>query len=99
MDSDAIQPMGRDAHIEIFHAFSSGQSPHTRNVAPTQFKAKLDEPTLLIDSTSKQKNEQFPSYKAYPPDVDLTAPLVYVNCAVVENDEEPSASASVKGQA
>jgi hypothetical protein len=29
------------------------------NVAPTQFKAKLDEPTLLIGSTSKQKNEQY----------------------------------------
>ena len=48
-------------------------------MAPTSFKARLDEPVLAVDPTSDQKSEQLPTYNAYSRDGDVTAPLVYVN--------------------
>jgi N-acetylated-alpha-linked acidic dipeptidase len=48
-------------------------------VAPTRFKAALQEPTLAADPTSGQRSEQLPTYNAYSIDGDVTAPLVYVN--------------------
>ncbi len=67
-------------------------------IAPTRFVAKLDEPALSIDPTSKQKNEQLPAYNAYSPDGNVTAPLVYMNYGVVEDYEELALhGVSVKG--
>ena len=48
-------------------------------VAPTRFRAALQEPALSADPTSGQRNEQLPTYNAYSIDGDVTAPLVYVN--------------------
>jgi N-acetylated-alpha-linked acidic dipeptidase len=90
---------GWDAHIEIFQVlFPTPKSRLLEMVAPTRFIAKLDEPALSIDPTSKQKNEQLPTYIAYSPDGDVTAPLVYVNYCVVEDYEELARhGVSVKG--
>lgn len=52
------------------------------------YRAKLEEPALKEDKTSRQKNEQLPSYNAYSADGDVTAPLVFVNRGVPADYEE-----------
>ncbi len=74
---------GWDAKIEQFDALIP--TPKTRLVelvAPTRFKAKLEEPAVPGDPTSSQRSEQLPSYNAYSADGDVTGPLVYVNYGV-----------------
>ena len=74
---------GWDAKIEQFDALVP--TPKTRLVelvAPTRFKAKLEEPAVPGDPTSSQRSEQLPSYNAYSADGDVTGPLVYVNYGV-----------------
>src|SRR5206468_7017622 len=67
-------------------------------VAPTTFKAKLGEPTVGVDPTSSQHNEQLPTYNAYSIDGDVTGPLVFVNYGVPADYEELERhGVSVKG--
>jgi N-acetylated-alpha-linked acidic dipeptidase len=71
---------GFDAHIETFDVlFPTPKDRLLEAVAPTQFRAKLQEPVLAVDPTSNQTSEQLPTYNAYSIDGDVTAPLVYVN--------------------
>jgi N-acetylated-alpha-linked acidic dipeptidase len=80
---------GWDAKIEEYHVlFPTPKERVVELVAPTRFVAKLDEPPLSEDPTSKQKNEQLPSYNAYSIDGDVTGPLVYVNYGVPADYEE-----------
>src|SRR5207253_8575881 len=60
---------GLDANIETFNVlFPTPKERIVEMVAPTQFRAKLEEPTLAIDPTSGQKSEQLPTYNAYSAD-------------------------------
>jgi N-acetylated-alpha-linked acidic dipeptidase len=62
------------------------------------FRAELEEPTVAVDPTSNQKAEQLPTYNAYSPDGDVTAPLIYVNYGVTEDYEQLARyGISVKG--
>ena len=71
---------GYDAHIETFDVlFPTPKERVLEMVAPTRFKAKLQESALSVDPTSGQTAEQLPTYNAYSIDGDVTAPLVYVN--------------------
>jgi N-acetylated-alpha-linked acidic dipeptidase len=71
---------GLEAEIETFDVlFPTPKTRLVELVAPTSFKARLDEPVLALDPTSDQKSEQLPTYNAYSRDGDVTAPLVYVN--------------------
>ncbi len=90
---------GWDAHIEEFQVlFPTPKLRLLEMVAPTQFTAKLEEPAVDVDPTSKQKDEQLPTYNAYSPDGDVTAPLVYVNYGLVSDYEELARhGVSVKG--
>jgi N-acetylated-alpha-linked acidic dipeptidase len=90
---------GWDAHIEEFEVlFPTPKLRLLEMVAPTQFTAKLEEPAVAVDPTSKQKDEQLPTYNAYSPDGDVTAPLVYVNYGLVADYEELARhGVSVKG--
>jgi N-acetylated-alpha-linked acidic dipeptidase len=90
---------GWDAHIEEFQVlFPNPKLRLLEMVAPTQFTAKLEEPAEAVDPTSKQKDEQLPTYNAYSPDGDVTAPLVYVNYGLVADYEELARhGVSVKG--
>jgi N-acetylated-alpha-linked acidic dipeptidase len=90
---------GWDAHIEEFEVlFPTPKLRLLEMVAPTQFTAKLEEPAVAADPTSKQKDEQLPTYNAYSPDGDVTAPLVYVNYGLVADYEELARhGVSVKG--
>ena len=80
---------GYETQIEEFHVLFP--TPRTRlleMVAPTRFRAFLEEPTLPEDATSSQKDEQLPTYNAYSVDGDVTGELVYVNYGVSGDYEE-----------
>jgi N-acetylated-alpha-linked acidic dipeptidase len=90
---------GWDAHIEEFQVlFPTPKLRLLEMVAPTQFTAKLQEPAVAVDPTSNQQDEQLPTYNAYSPDGDVTAPLVYVNYGLVADYQELARhGVSVKG--
>ncbi|HZC43265.1 MAG TPA: transferrin receptor-like dimerization domain-containing protein, partial [Acidobacteriaceae bacterium] len=87
---------GWDAHIETFQVLFP--APKTRLFEMGNFRAKLDEPAIAVDPTSDQKDEQLPTYNAYSPDGDVTAPLVYVNYGLIEDYKQLARyGISVKG--
>jgi N-acetylated-alpha-linked acidic dipeptidase len=90
---------GFDAHIENFDVlFPTPKERIVELVAPTKFRAKLQESVLPVDPTSNQTPEQLPTYNAYSVDGDVTAPLVYVNYGNREDYEElDRMGISVKG--
>src|SRR6185437_7505564 len=90
---------GWDAHIETFDVlFPTPKLRVLEMVAPTHFTAQLREPPVPADPTSSQQSEQLPTYNAYSPDGDVTAPLVYVNYGVPEDYETlERLGVSVKG--
>jgi N-acetylated-alpha-linked acidic dipeptidase len=90
---------GLDAQIETFNVlFPTPKERIVEMVAPTQFRAKLEEPTLAVDPTSGQKSEQLPTYNAYSIDGDVTAPLVFVNYGLTKDYERlDRLGISVKG--
>ena len=90
---------GLDAHIETFDVlFPTPKQRQLELVAPTHFTARLEEPTVAVDPTSSQHNEQLPGYNAYSIDGDVTAPLVYVNFGVpADYDMLDRMGVSVKG--
>ena len=90
---------GLDAHIETFNVlFPTPKVRLLEMTEPTKFTAKLEEPALAMDPTSNQKAEQLPTYNAYSPDGDVTAPLVFVNYGLPEDYEKlERLGVSVKG--
>jgi N-acetylated-alpha-linked acidic dipeptidase len=90
---------GWDAHIETFQVlFPTPKFRLLEMVAPTRFVAQLREPVVPGDPTSYQQKEQLPTYNAYSPDGDVTAPLVYANYGVPEDYEQlERMGISVKG--
>jgi len=90
---------GWDAKIEQFDVlFPTPKTRLVELVAPTRFKAKLEEPAVPGDPTSSQRSEQLPSYNAYSADGDVTGPLVYVNYGVPADYERlERLGVSVKG--
>ena len=78
-----FKSFGLDAQIETFDVlFPTPRERVVELVAPTAFRAKLQEPPVPGDPTSSQQAEQLPTYNAYSIDGDVTAPLVYVNYGV-----------------
>ena len=94
-----FKEFGLDAHIETFNVlFPTPKVRVLEMVEPTKFTAKLEEPALAVDPTSNQKSEQLPTYNAYSPDGDVSAPLVYVNYGLPEDYEKlDRLGVSVKG--
>ncbi len=87
---------GWDAHIETFDVLFP--TPKARLLEMGSFRATLEEPTIPVDPTSNQKDEQLPTYNAYSPDGDVTAPLIYVNYGLVDDYEQLARyGISVKG--
>src|ERR1043166_3577408 len=80
---------GWDAQIERFDVlFPTPKERVLEMTEPTRFVAKLDEPIVQVDPTTRQKSEQLPSYNAYSIDGDVTAPLVYANYGRVEDYDQ-----------
>jgi N-acetylated-alpha-linked acidic dipeptidase len=96
---DQFKSYGWDAHIENFDVlFPTPVDRVVELVAPTTFKASLQETPLSGDPTSSQQAEQLPSYNAYSVDGDVTGPLVFVNYGVPADYEElEQHGVSVKG--
>ena len=94
-----LRQWGWDAHIESFDVlFPTPKDRVVELVAPTHFKATLEEPTVASDPTSDQHAEQLPPYNAYSVDGDVTAPLVYVNYGTPADYEQlDRLGISVKG--
>ena len=90
---------GLDAHIENFEVlFPTPKERRVEMLEPTRFVATLEEPTVAVDPTSSQHDEQLPTYNAYSIDGDVTAPLVYVNYGIPEDYEQlERLGISVKG--
>ena len=90
---------GWDAQIERYDVlFPTPKERVLELVAPTRFKASLEEPELPVDPTSGQKSEKLPPFNAYSIDGDVTGPLVYVNYGRPEDYEElERRGVSVKG--
>jgi len=96
---DQFRSYGWQADIEQFDVlFPTPRERVLEMVAPTQFKANLDETTIDVDPTSGQHDEQLPPYVAYSADGDVTGPLVFVNYGVPADYEElDRRGISVKG--
>jgi N-acetylated-alpha-linked acidic dipeptidase len=96
---DQFKSYGWDTHIENFDVlFPTPVERVVELVAPTAFKASLQETALPNDPTSGQQAEQLPSYNAYSVDGDVTGPLVFVNYGVpADYDELAQRGISVKG--
>ncbi|HEX5410350.1 MAG TPA: M28 family metallopeptidase [Terriglobia bacterium] len=94
-----FKEFGLDAHMETFYVlFPTPKERKVEMVAPSQFVAKLQEPTMPGDPTSDQHATQLPTYNAYSIDGDVTAPLVYVNYGVPSDYKMlESLGISVKG--
>src|SRR3989449_810079 len=94
-----FKSFGLDARIETFDVlFPTPKERVVELVAPTTFRAKLQEPPVPGDPTSSQQAEQLPTYNAYSIDGDVTAPLVYVNYGVPADYERLARlGVSVKG--
>jgi len=94
-----MKEFGLDARIESFDVlFPTPKERALELVAPTRFTAKLQEPTVAVDPTSSQHEEQLPTYNAYSIDGDVTAPLVYVNYgAPADYEQLDRLGISVKG--
>jgi len=96
---DQFKSYGWDAHIENFDVlFPTPVERVVELLAPTTYKASLQETALPGDPTSNQQSEQLPSYNAYSVDGDVTGPLVFVNYGVPADYEElEQRGVSVKG--
>src|SRR6202795_2597753 len=80
---------GWDAHIENFDVlFPTPVERVVELVAPTTFRASLQETAISLDPTSNQQSEQLPSYNAYSIDGDVSGPLVFVNYGVPADYDE-----------
>jgi N-acetylated-alpha-linked acidic dipeptidase len=96
---ERFRAWGLDARIETFQVlFPTPLERRVELLAPTRYVASLREPALREDPTSNQQSEQLPTYNAYSPDGDVTAPLVYVNYGVpADYDRLERLGVSVKG--
>jgi N-acetylated-alpha-linked acidic dipeptidase len=94
-----LRGWGLEARIETFQVlFPTPRERMVQLVAPGHFAAGLREPAVKGDPTSAQQSEQLPTYNAYSPDGDVTAPLVFVNYGVPEDyDRLQRLGISVKG--
>jgi N-acetylated-alpha-linked acidic dipeptidase len=90
---------GWDAQIERFDVlFPTPKERLLELVAPTSYRAKLQEAVASGDPTTNQQSEQLPTYNAYSGEGDVTGPLVYVNYGIPADYEElDRRGISVKG--
>ncbi len=95
-----FQEWGWDAHIEQFDVlYPTPKKSSVELVAPTHFTAKLQEPPVAGDATSKQVADELPPYHVYGADGDVTAELVYVNQGMPDDYKDLAAHGiDVKGK-
>jgi N-acetylated-alpha-linked acidic dipeptidase len=96
---DRLASWGWDAKLETFDVlFPTPLERVVELVAPTRYRARLNEPAVAGDPSTAQQAEQLPTYNAYSIDGDVTAPLVYVNYGIpADYDSLERRGISVKG--
>lgn len=86
---DQFRSWGWEAELAEYHVlFPTPKERVLELVAPSRYVAKLEEPIIPTDPTTRQKSEQLPSYNSYSADGDVTGPLVYVNYGIPADYEE-----------
>jgi N-acetylated-alpha-linked acidic dipeptidase len=81
-----LRGWGLEAQIETFSVlFPTPRERVVELVAPSRFTARLREPPVKQDPASSFVAEQLPTYSAYSPDGEVTAPLVFVNYGMPED--------------
>ena len=87
---DRFREWGFEAEIETFHVlFPVPRLRELELLAPTVYRAKLQEDVLAGDGTSAVAvKEGLPPFNAYSADGDVTAELVYVNQGTPRDYEE-----------
>jgi N-acetylated-alpha-linked acidic dipeptidase len=86
---DQLRSWGWDAELAEYHVlFPTPKERVLELVAPTRYAAKLEEPVIPSDPTTRQRSEQLPSYNSYSGEGDVTGPLVYVNYGTPADYEE-----------
>ena len=97
---DLLASWGYEARIETFDVlFPTPKLRSLELVAPTRYRARLDEGSLAEDATSGQKKEQLPGYNVYSVDGDVEGELVYVNYGVpADYDELAQHGIAVRGK-
>jgi N-acetylated-alpha-linked acidic dipeptidase len=77
---------GYETSIETFYPlFPTPKTRLLEMVAPTRFTAKIEEPPMEGDETSRIKEGNLPVYHAYSTDGDVTGDLVFVNYGLPED--------------
>ncbi|MCK0180480.1 M28 family peptidase [Flavobacteriaceae bacterium S0862] len=80
---------GYEVRIEKFDVlFPTPKLRLLEMTAPTKYKAKLIEPAIKGDESSKQIKEALPGYNAFSIDGDVTSELVFVNYGIPADYEE-----------
>lgn len=80
---------GFDAKIATYQVlFPVPIERSLRLVSPTKFTARLEEPPLKEDPSTRYLDEALPTYNAYSADGDVTAGLVYVNQGIPKDYED-----------
>ncbi|WP_031495698.1 M28 family peptidase [Bryobacter aggregatus] len=78
--AEQFKSWGYETRIETFYPlFPTPKTRLLEMVAPTRYTAKIEEPAVEGDETSKIKDGSLPVYHAYSTDGDVTGDLVYVN--------------------
>ncbi len=86
---EQFRQWGWDARIETFDVlYPTPKSIAVELVAPTSFKARLNEPPIAGDAAFAQAHEMLPPYNIYGADGDVTAELVYVNYGMPDDYKE-----------
>ncbi len=91
---------GWDASLEEFSVlYPTPREEVLELVAPTHVVARLREPAVEGDATSKQTDDELPPYNVYGADGDVTGELVYVNQGMPDDYAElERQGVSVKGR-
>jgi N-acetylated-alpha-linked acidic dipeptidase len=88
--AELFRSWGFDTEIEVYRVlFPRPRVRALELVAPTRFRASLDEPIVEGDSSSRvARREGLPPYNAYSGEGDVSGELVYVNHGVPDDYEE-----------
>ncbi|MCA9738549.1 MAG: folate hydrolase, partial [Gemmatimonadetes bacterium] len=86
---EQLRSWGFEAELEEFQVlFPMPKVRQLEMVAPTRFRARLEEPELREDAASRVRQDRLPTYNAYSADGDVTGELVYVNYGIPADYEE-----------
>src|SRR5690606_28106573 len=84
-----VRSWGYEVRIDTFHVlFPTPRERVLEMTAPVRFRARLDEPALREDASSRVRENMLPPYNAYSADGDVEGELVYVNYGVPADYEE-----------